>query len=347
VTNLYTLRLAKVDDRKNIMSFIKTNWLSTHILGHDKKFFNYLYLNEEKLQFILALDLNNKIKGVLGFLQYFQNNSRQDIFLALWKVIPNQNDPLLGVKLINYLKKKVPHRHIHCIGITRETTGIYKFLGFEIGRLDHYVVFNPKCKLHLISKPPSSIKKITDNSSIKFVKEKNINSLIEKLSKSNFYYKKIPFKSLKFLSHRYKNHPYFSYIFYEILHKNLFFGFVVLRKVKYKTSEALRVIDIISADKNIEKIIKNISIVLKDHNCEYMDIYVSNLDKKNLLDSNFKLVSNEKNIIVPDYFEPFKQDNVEILYATTFTKKIIFFKGDGDKDHPRLFNVKRNLKKKI
>ena len=101
MTNLYTLRLAKVDDRKNIMSFIKTNWLSTHILGHDKKFFNYLYLNEEKLQFILALDLNNKIKGVLGFLQYFQKNSRQDIFLALWKVIPNQNDPLLGVKLIN------------------------------------------------------------------------------------------------------------------------------------------------------------------------------------------------------------------------------------------------------
>ncbi|MDC0125104.1 hypothetical protein OAI09_01290 [Candidatus Pelagibacter sp.] len=345
MNDLYTLRLAKIKDRNNIMSFIKTNWLDTHILGHDKKFFNYLYLNDDKLQFILAIDATNKIKGILGFIQYSPKNAEQDIFLALWKVIPNQNDPMLGIKLIDYLKKKIPHRYIHCIGVSKETIGIYKFLGYQTGKLDHYVVFNPKCKRHLISKPPLLIKKIAINSRYKFLKTKNINPLILKLSISNFYHKKIPFKSLKFLSHRYEYHPYFSYIFYEVLYKNLFIGFVVLRKVSYKNSQALRIIDIISADKNILKIIMNIPIILKNSDCEYIDVYVSGINKKILLNNNFKLVSNAKNIIVPNHFEPYKRDNIEIIFASSFTKKIIFFKGDGDKDHPRLYNIKRNLKK--
>lgn len=345
MTNLYTLKLANINDRNNIMSFIKTNWLDTHILGHDKKFFKYIYLNDEKLQFILAIDKNNKIKGILGFIQYSQKDAEQDIFIAIWKVIPNQNDPMLGIKLIDYLKKKICHRHIHCVNAHKRTMGIYKFLGFQTGKLDHYVAFNPKCKRHLISKPPSLIKKIKTNSIFKFSKKKNIDPLIVKLSKSNFHHKKIPFKSLKFLSHRYKYHPYFSYIFYEVLDKNLFVGFVVLRKVNYKNSQAIKIIDIISADKNIVKIINNIPIILQDSNYEYIDIYVSGLNKKILLNRNFKLVSNKKGIIVPDHFEPFNKDNIEVLYATSFTKKIIFFRGDGDFDNPRLYNVKRNLKK--
>ena len=49
------------------------------------------------------------------------------------------------------------------------------------------------------------------------------------------------------------------------------------------------------------------------------------LKKKDLKDKN----------IIPNYFDPFMQKNVEIWYEKSH-KNLILFKGDADSDRPRL-----------
>ena len=150
----FKLKLASYTDKEKIMSFIFNNWEKNHILAKDHMFFDFQYKYKDNLQFVLALDNANRIIGLLGYMQYNPEKNKQDIALALWKVIPNLSDPVLGIKLIKYLRDNVKHRSIFCVGINKKTIGIYKFMGFQTGKLLHVAAFNAECKSFSISIPP-------------------------------------------------------------------------------------------------------------------------------------------------------------------------------------------------
>ena len=45
----------------------------------------------------------------------------------------------------------------------------------------------------------------------------------------------------------------------------------------------------------------------------------------------------KKNIIIPNYFEPFKRENIKLRYAIWPDKKTLpIFKGDCDQDRPNV-----------
>ncbi len=334
--NLNSIRLATIGDRDKIMSFIKTNWMDNHILANDVKFFDYQYIYKDTLQFVLAENSNAELIGILGYFQYNPNNNEQDIFLTFLKVIPKQSDDLISIKLIQHLSNNIKHRNIHCVGININTKGIYKLLRYQIGQLDHYVAFNHDLTDFVLCNPPSSLKKKKYENKFRIEKNDNADAILNKLKNSEFYSKKNPFKSLDFLVHRYIDHPFFSYIFYEVFDKDLFIGFAVLREVIHKKSQAIRIIDVIADDKNISFIINELTNILENSDYEYIDVYASYLNSEILLSGSFEKVSNEKNIIVPDYFSPFVKKNVDIYFTSSNISKMTFFKGDGDQDQPRI-----------
>ena len=91
--NNFRIRFARVGETIEIMDFIRLHWAQNHILAHDKALFDFQYLQNKKLNFVLALNSNEKIVGILGFIGYAPGLDRQDISLAMWKVIPNLPDP--------------------------------------------------------------------------------------------------------------------------------------------------------------------------------------------------------------------------------------------------------------
>ena len=101
--NDFNIRFAKISDRNSIMSFIKNHWSKDHVLAHDSVLFDFQHLDNDRLCYVIALDSEGIIVGVLGYISYGYQEETQDIALALWKVIPNLSDPHLGVKLIHFL----------------------------------------------------------------------------------------------------------------------------------------------------------------------------------------------------------------------------------------------------
>lgn len=334
----YNVRFAKYDDKKKIMSFIGNFWDKQHILSKDETFFDYQYRNNDYLQFVIALDTNNIIVGVLGFLQYNSTKSEQDIALALWKVIPNLSDPLLGIKLVEYLKDNIKHRSILCAGITKKTIGVYKFMGFQTGKLLHFAAFNIKHKNFSISIPPMIKKKFVYKSTWNFKKIESIDLSLNKLSKLTNYKDRIPYKSENYILKRYKNHPYFSYTFHEVYENSFYLGLIVSREIHYLNSKALRIIDVLAEDINISKIINEFAVILNNsnHEYEYVDIYASSLDINLLTKGNYEMISDNQKIIVPDRFSPFEKKNVDIYFCITTNKQTFLFKGDSDQDNPRI-----------
>ena len=71
---------------------------------------------------------------------------------------------------------------------------------------------------------------------------------------------------------------------------------------------------------------------------EYIDFLQYGINKKYFLSCGFKLLNLNNSIVVPNYFEPFVQKNIPLLfsYKLNNNNKIRIFKGDGDQDRPNL-----------
>ena len=66
------------------------------------------------------------------------------------------------------------------------------------------------------------------------------------------------------------------------------------------------------------------------------------MDKKILKKAGFKQNKFTKNIIIPNYFEPFVKENINICTAVWPKKtQLLIFKGDGDQDRPS-FDIHRD-----
>ena len=75
---------------------------------------------------------------------------------------------------------------------------------------------------------------------------------------------------------------------------------------------------------------------------EYVDIYEVGIEDEILENSGF-LERVEKDVnIIPNYFEPFVQENIEIYYMSNCKDKFRMFKGDGDQDRPSIVKEKKD-----
>ena len=94
----------------------------------------------------------------------------------------------------------------------------------------------------------------------------------------------------------------------------------------------LRIIDCIGDHELIAHFTGEIDRLMELHNCEYADCYESGIADEIFSEGGWKPVEDSGNIM-PDYFAPFEQRNIDIYYMSEIDNAILF-KGDGDMDRP-------------
>ena len=78
---------------------------------------------------------------------------------------------------------------------------------------------------------------------------------------------------------------------------------------------------------------------MQNNNYEYIDFVEVGLDKECLINAGFINRKEYENVIVPNYFEPFVQENIDLDYAyktVVNDSRTIFFKADADQDRPNI-----------
>lgn len=327
----YIVRFANSDDIPNIMQFIDENWKKGHILAKDRTLFEWQYMSDEKLNMVIGEDENHTIQGILGFIPYADENDK-DFSLALWKA--KNGTAFLGVKLLMFLLKEEPHRQVFCNGINLNTTeGIYQRLGFKTGKLKQWyrLCDYPEYKIAKIEK--KAIPNVKVASEVRLVKTEVYEELKTNASEKLFDTGKTPYKSESYISKRYFSHPVYEYNVYGLENESgKFDAAIVFRIQECNGAKALRVIDFIGEYSQIYHITKQIEEIAKECGAEYIDIYEKGLDDNCLMEAGWQLVGADENII-PNYFAPYTQCNVDINICTT-DENIFIFKGDGDQDRP-------------
>ena len=75
--------------------------------------------------------------------------------------------------------------------------------------------------------------------------------------------------------------------------------------------------------------------LLRDNEYEFIDLYSHGIPIDRLENCGLKIMTERDENIIPNYFEPFVQENVDINFIYSWGD-FRMFRGDGDQDRPSL-----------
>lgn len=329
------IREATIQDQDNIIQFIKDFWDENHIFVKSPDLFRYQYQSEDHIHFILGID-NNELVSILGYIPYSKDNENVDIFLAMWMTSPNVKTGNIGLLLNKYLLDK-GYRSVSCCGIANRVKGLYKFLGYTTGTLEHYYMLNNNIQDFTIAEINYEIeRKLLSDIETRLIRITNFNELKEKFN-FDLYKNRYFYKDQNYIKKRYFGHPFYQYQIFGIGKEAAINSLLITREISINDSKVLRVIDFLGEEQDIAATGLELQKIMGSNEYEYIDFYQYGISDDILSAAGFVKRDKKDSNIIPNYFEPFEKKNVDIHFATNVQgDKYYIFKGDGDQDRPNL-----------
>lgn len=322
------IRFAKDSDVPAIMTFIDKYWRKNHVMSRDRELFEFQHKWGNEISFVIS-EKEDSITGILGYIPYSKEN--RDVTLAIWKTNRTE-DTMQGINILSFLRDNGDIQKISAPGINPKTIPIYKFLGLGTGKMKHWYRLRGTAEFRIAKVVDNIIPRLEVAGDIayevmdSFTKARDEFSIQECLSRDRQLT-----KSLDFVERRYFNHPSFAYLKYGLKSNNKKL-FIALRIQKCNDSAVLRVIDCIGDHDIFCYFTPELDRLMEEYGCEYADCYETGVEDEVFLNGGWKTVVGSGNIM-PDYFAPFEQRNIDIYYMSEI-ENVILFKGDGDMDRP-------------
>lgn len=326
----YTIRYAAEEDIAAIRAFIDRSWKRNHIFVRDERLFKWQYTSD-KLDYVIGIDENGDIQGMLGFISY-SDDDRRDIATSMWKANPGTG--FLGIKLLMYIQENEKHRTLFSPGINVETSGgIYRRMGIATGRMNQWYRLNRVDAYRIAGVKTPFIPGYSAAQSRDIVKYDTFDAFAGDFNHGRHVSRDtVPYKSLEYIRRRYFKHPSYRYSVYGIKDRAETKAVIVIRIQEHQGSRALRLIDCIGDYAMIGAAAEFLDGLMRDAGAEYIDMYEKGLSEEMLINGGWTNLSGTDNII-PNYFSPYEQRNVVVNYCTT-DENIVLFRGDGDQDRP-------------
>ena len=141
-------------------------------------------------------------------------------------------------------------------------------------------------------------------------------------------------RSMRYIEHRYYMHPYYTYKVYGLKLKNEMRSAVVMRAEQVRDAKVLRIVDFFGRDEDLSYAGEAFDQLITEGNYEYLDFYCYGIDQKILREAGFVRREKGDENIIPNYFDPFVQQNIDIYFYAWFLEKIHVYRGFGDQDRP-------------
>ncbi len=340
----YELRFCRPDEIDKVIQFIDNNWKKDHILVKSREMMDWQHFDSIHNQYNFVLAIHKKtleIHAILGFIptSFFSlSDGAIKVWAAIWKTREDIGITGLGLALYNYLQNNLDVESITISGVSSTTISMYHRLNFETGILKQWYILNKEMESFTLvgnvsdkeRRPEylldyaSSIMLCTQSHYNKLVAEK---SLVFPRYKSPHYYIK-----------RFFEHPIYNYKAFAVTIKGSVKAIIFTRVCGFNEHRAIRIVDYIGDFSAIRGCHPCFQQLLRDENAEYIDFINIGFDEECLSDAGF-LDRKASDIVIPEYYEPFCQKNIDISYAfKTINPKVkcLVYKADADQDRPSL-----------
>jgi hypothetical protein len=336
----HQLSICSADGGEELQTFLDQHWKRRHVLARSRALLDWQHLdrNNGRYNFVVARREGGEIDAILGFIPTYQFDatlqSQRDLWLAIWKVRDGSNAAGLGLTLLSHLVREFSPRSISAIGLAQGVIPIYKFLGFTVGQLDHHYIANRRReRFSLLGKFDGRWNSGARVSAHRRLTHCDVTPLL-------FSSTALPLKSVAYIRNRYTRHPVYRYDLFAIGDDaSNPLALIVVRKASHAGAHALRVVDYFGAPDALRGCGDAFQSLLEEYGAEYIDFYSHGLPAEALQEGGFLRRTSVGSIIVPNYFEPFEQRNVDLdfaykIYAPQQAGPFTLFKGDSDQDRP-------------
>ena len=341
---MYDVRLAARADEAALTTFIDEHWRPNHIFVQSKELLDWQHRNKDTGEYNFVIGVHKEsgeIHGVLGFITLNQFDPEipftRLIWMAIWKVRDAARGHRLGRNILSYLEDTVKPDIISTVAASAMTLAMYEARGYQVGRLNQDYILNPDIasfKLASVGKNRPAITGMSnDNKTMVPATQADIES---KTADCFAAQEELPQKTPAYLINRYFQHPIYSYESYLVCEGEQVIGVIILRVCSHEGAKALRIVEFIGPASVLHGLQGNWAGLLREFGAEYIDFYSAGIAQSDMKASGFTRCTSDDGIIIPNYFEPFVQQKVEIDYMTSVSKgtKYRVVKGDSDQDRP-------------
>ncbi len=324
------IRRAVYEDIPRIMRFIDEHWKKGHILARDREFFEWQYVDDGLVNVIIAIDDTGNVYGVKTYIPY---NSYEvcDVAGSLWKTIKSE-ELLLGIKLCDEFDRVNIHNFCGASGLNKKAVKYTNIIGQFADQLRHYYRLNDcdNYTLAVVSEKiiPKCVK--IDNMKLKRICDFGE---FKKIVTKDTLDAHIPVKDYHYLEKRYFQHPVFEYKAYAIRLGELCRTAIIAREVEYNNAKVLRIVDFIGYDEDLIGIGNELDGIMRENSYEFVDFYEYGISDSIMEKAGFVLRNDDRNIL-PNYFQPFEQKNIDLYFSASHHEKFHLYRGDGDQDRP-------------
>jgi len=332
MTNVMKITNCIASDVPQLMSFIDQYWRNNHILSQERSVLDWYYGTEEGCNFLLA-KRDGVIFAVLGYIDsdrfYPEPPQISELWLALWKVRDDAKSPGLGLRMILELKKRFSQRSISVLGLSETAGKIYSLLRYQVQTLDQLFIYNQHLESYQLmqGQPPAFV---SSPFSGQIDEITNPSQLLTDASKVN----DCRGRGASYFISRYIQNPFNDYRLFRIKN-NESVSYAIGRVMNFKEAAALRVVDVYGQPVMVGEALTWFEQYLQNKNLEYLDLYYFGKDSNKLQEYGFiNRKDCEHGVIIPNYFEPFVAQNVDLKCATETGFIGPIFKADGDQERP-------------
>lgn len=333
MSDAITVRRASKSDVPAIIRFIREQWNPNHIFVIEPGFFEYMLCDGNDVNVIIAADSSGKIYGMEG-VTFYNSSDRPDSTGMMWRCLKTENI-MLGIEIDQYMASFKNQRFHFGVGSNPETTLkiTKKFYKHVTGKMDHFYRLRKKSDYRIA---------VIHHAEILPAAEKNVKltevtgaDALEKILPEEYLKEMTPYKDLIYLKKRYFDNPIYRYHVYGIEQPNRpVRSVLVMRVVEAEGSRAIKIVDFIGDNSDLLGIGAAVDERMEQFGAEYADIYCTGLEDELMKQAGFVRLKDDDSNIIPNYFEPFEQRNVDIYYTAPYMENVRLFRGDADQDRP-------------
>ena len=346
---------AKANDEPKILQFLHDHWRADHIFVTNPVLMRWQHESPDspgdKLTFVIARRINaddsSEILALLGFIPFRRFDSGADwseLSLAIWKVSEDAGTPGLGLQLLKTIQRELQPSLICAIGTSQIVRPIYTALGYTVGALSHVALFLetvPSGETVALGVPDVARRSIAEDQSVALqpVFGGKLPAGITAADIDILAAKGLPRKSWTYILNRYVQHPYYEYEIRTVIVGGALRSILIWRRVSTQYGNILRIVDVIGDADVLVHCGPALRREVAASESEYIDLMHWGVSPEALSAGGFVGLHDYKDLVLPAYFEPFEQRNVqiEIAYrvdAKLSDRRLRLFRADSDQDRP-------------
>lgn len=325
------IRQAVYEDIPNIMRFMDEHWKPGNILAKNRDFFEWQFVDGDKVNMFIGVDAHGKIYGMIGAIIY-SGSSNPDVSACTWQTIKSCN-PMLGLELSDYLVKHLHPRYTCSAGLSKKSVKIHELTGGTPISMDHYYRLGDREDYKIAKVKDKIILQVEDSGyrlePIYCLEEMKQIITEEMLANS------VMSKDYEYIKKRYFEHPIYHYDIWKILNNEKKSSSVLMtREEMVEDRKICKIIDFYGCLSDLGKITASFDDLMAERGYEFIDVYSYGVPTLLYEQAGFCRCDEACENIIPNYFHPFEQRNVVLNMMDPMISEMRMFRGDGDQDRP-------------